>query len=132
METVGPRLVRLCHALDHLGEIHDDLTHIPPVAIGWQSPAGFEAGAQALASWLGATKDRKAAPEPAIFKALEHASKQLNQERKTGREDILEAIALQRTPTAAARAALDTLAWADFALYHSWRLAESLRIASCR
>ena len=130
METVGPRLVRLCHALDHLGEIHDDLTDIPPVAIGWQPPAGFEAGAQALARWLGATRDPQATPEPAIFKALEDASKQLNEERKTGREKILEDIALQRTPMATARAALETLVWADLALYHAWRLTESLRIAS--
>jgi len=130
METVGPRLVRLCHALDHLGEIHDDLTDIPPVAIGWQPPAGFEAGAQALASWSGATRDPQSAPEAAIFKALEDASKQLNEERKTGREKILEDIALQRTPMATARAALETFVWADLALYHAWRLAESLRIAS--
>jgi len=33
-------------------------------------------------------------------------------------------------PSATARAGLDTLAWADAALYHAWRLAESLRIAS--
>jgi phosphate:Na+ symporter len=130
LETVGPRLVRLCHALDHLGEIVDDSTRIPPVVIGWQPPAGFEAGAQALARWLGATRDPQATPEPAIFKALEDASKQLNEERKTGREKILEDIALQRTPMATARAALETLVWADLALYHSWRLAESLRIAS--
>ena len=32
--------------------------------------------------------------------------------------------------TATARAGLDTLVWADLALYHAWRLAESLRIAS--
>src|SRR5262249_57745245 len=80
LETVGPRLVRLCHALDHLGEIVDESTHIPPVVIGWQPPAGFEAGAQAIARWLGATRDPQAAPEPAIFKALEDASKQLNEE----------------------------------------------------
>jgi phosphate:Na+ symporter len=130
LATIGPLLVRLCHALDHLSALHDDLTHIPPVVTAWQPPAGFEAGAQALASWLGATRDPQAAPEPAIFKALEDASKQLNEERKTGREKILEDIALQRTPMATARAALETLVWADLALYHSWRLAESLRIAS--
>jgi len=130
LETVGPRLVRLCHALDHLGELHDDLTHIPPVVIDWQPPAGFEGGAQAMARWLGATRDPQAAPEPAIFKALEAASKQLDEERKIGREKILEDIALQRTPMATARAALETLVWADLALYHAWRLAESLRIAS--
>jgi len=130
LETVGPRLVRLCHALDHLSELHDDLTRIPPVVIGGQPPAGFQTGAQALGSWLDATKQPDAAPEPTIFKALEAASKQLNEERNTGREKILEDIALQRTPMATARAALDTLVWADLALYHSWRLAESLRIAT--
>ena len=33
-------------------------------------------------------------------------------------------------PRATARAVLETLVWADLALYHAWRLAESLRIAS--
>jgi phosphate:Na+ symporter len=128
--TVGPRLVRLVHALDHLTELHDDLTRIPVAVSGWQPPAGFEAGAQALAAWVDATRDPRVVPDPAIFKALEDASKQLNEERKTGREKILEDIALQRTPMATARAALETLVWVDLALYHSWRLAESLRIAS--
>jgi phosphate:Na+ symporter len=128
--TIGPRLVRLVHALDHLTELHDDLTRIPPVVNDWQPSAGFEAGAQALAAWLGATKDPKAAPDPAVFEALEAASKQLNEERKTGREKLLEDVALQRTPTTTARAALEALVWNDLALYHAWRLAESLRIAS--
>jgi phosphate:Na+ symporter len=130
--TIGPRLVRLVHALDHLSAIHDDLKRIPPVVIGGQPPAGFEAGAHALGSWLDATKDPKEAPDPSIFEALEEASKQLNEERKTGRARILEDIALQPTPMATARAALETLAWADLTLYHSWRLIESLRIASGR
>jgi len=43
---------------------------------------------------------------------------------------MLEDVALQRTPAAAARAALDSLTWADPALYHAWRLTESLRLAS--
>ena len=83
-----------------------------------------------LARWLDATKDPEATPDPAIFKTLEDASKQLNDERKTGREKLLEDVALQRTPTTTARAGLETLVWADLALYHAWRLAESLRIAS--
>ena len=128
--TIGPRLVRLVHALDHLTELHDDLTRIPPAVSGWQPPAEFEAGARALAEWLDATKDPGAAPNPAIFKAVEDASKRLSAERKTGREKMLEDVALQRTATATARATLETLVWADLALYHAWRLAESLRIAS--
>jgi hypothetical protein len=125
-----PRLVRLCHALDHLTELHDDLTHIPSADSGWQPPAGFEAGARALAAWLQATQDPAAAPDPAILKAVADASKQLGAERKTGRATLLEDVALQRTPSATARAALEALVWADGALYHTWRLAESLRMAS--
>jgi phosphate:Na+ symporter len=56
--------------------------------------------------------------------------RRLSDERKTGRDKILEDIALQRMPIAAAREGLETLAWADGALYHAWRLAESLRIAA--
>ena len=130
--TIGPRLVRLVHALDHLTQLHDDLTRIPPAVSGWQPPAVFEAGARALAKWLDATKDPEASPDPAVFKAVEDASKQLSAERKTDREKLLEDVALQRMPTATARAGLDTLVWADLALYHSWRLAESLSIASGR
>jgi phosphate:Na+ symporter len=130
LRATEPRLVRLCHALDHLIQLHDDLTGIPSAVPGWQPPIGFEAGAQALAAWLDATKDPEAAPDSAIFRALEDASKQLSAERKTGRDKMLEDVALQRMPIATARAGLETLAWADGALYHAWRLAESLRIAS--
>jgi phosphate:Na+ symporter len=86
--------------------------------------------AKALGGWLDATKDPNDTPDVAIFRALEAASKQLNEERKTGRAKVLEQTALQRTPMATARAALETLAWADLTVYHSWRLTESLRIAS--
>jgi len=130
LATIGPRLVRLCHALDHLTQLHDDLTRIPSAVSGWQSPTGFEVGAQTLAAWLGATKDPEAALDPAIFKVVGEASKRLSAECKAGREKTLEDVALQRLPAATARAILDTFAWADGALYHAWRLAESLRIAS--
>jgi phosphate:Na+ symporter len=130
LSTIEPRLVRLCHALDHLNQLNDDLSRIPSCAAEWQSPAGFEAGARALAMWLNATKDPETTSGPAIFKALEDASKQLSTEREIGRDKMLEDVALQRVPISTARAGLETLAWADGALYHAWRLAESLRIAS--
>jgi phosphate:Na+ symporter len=128
--TIGPRLVRLCHALDHLNELEDDLRRIPPTARDQQPPPAFQAGAQALAAWIDATKEPEARPAPPVFKTLEDSSKQLSIERKSGRDRILEDVALQRLPSAAARAGLDTLAWGDAALYHAWRLAESIRIAS--
>jgi phosphate:Na+ symporter len=130
LSTIEPRLVRLCHALDHLARLHDDLMRVPAAASGWQPPAGFAAGERALAAWLEATRNPEAPSDPATFKAVENASKQLGAECKTEREETLEDVALQRTPIAIARAKLETLAWADAALYHSWRLTESLRIAA--
>src|SRR5262245_1874246 len=130
LATFGGRLVRLSHALDHLTELHDDLKRAPAAAADCQPPAAFETGARALAAWLDATRDPKAKPDADVFEAIEDASKQLDDARKSGREKLLEDLALQRTPAATARAGLDALAWGASTLYHAWRLAESLRIAS--
>jgi phosphate:Na+ symporter len=128
--TVAPRLVRLSHALDHLARLNEDLARAPPAASGWQRPEGFEAGSRALSAWLDATEDPEAEPDPAIYSAIEAASRQLGAERESGRAQLLEDIALQRRSTAEARAALDSLTWGDGTLYHAWRLVESLRAAS--
>src|SRR5215831_18184175 len=77
LTTFEPRLVRLCHALDHLNQLHDDLRQAPPEAGDGPSPAGFEEGAQTLAGWLSATKDAEAAPGPLLFEAIGDASKRL-------------------------------------------------------
>ena len=128
--SFGPRLVRLCHALDHLKELHADLTRTPPVTDQWQPPAGFAAGTRALAAWLEPTKHADAAPAAARVEALELAAKQLSAECRAEREKILEDVAQQRMPAAMARAGLERLMWADGALSHAWLLAESLRIAA--
>lgn len=127
---ISARLVHFVHALDHLAELRDDLKQIPPVVDDWQPPMGVDAGGRALAAWLEATKDPEAAPAQAVFSALEDASKQLHVERHAGREKLLEDVALQRTPAKTARAELDVMMWADGSVFHTWRLAESLRIAS--
>jgi phosphate:Na+ symporter len=128
--AIGPRLIRLTHALDHLSELQDDLARPASAISDWQPPAGIEAGARALTDWLNATKTPDAAPDPGIIRALEGASKQVTAERTAGRQKLLEDVALQRTPAATARGGLENLLWADAALYHSWRLADSLRISS--
>ena len=130
--TIAPRLVRLCHALDHLAQLHDDLGRALPAVSDWQPPAGF-AGGRSSARRVARRHERpRGNVDPAIYQALEAASKQLGAERDTGRAQLLEDVALQRMPAAAARAGLDTLAWADGALYHAWRLAESLELASSK
>jgi phosphate:Na+ symporter len=128
--TIASRMVRLSHALDHLVQLHDDLGRALPAVSDWHPPAGFGSATPALVAWLDATRTPDAAVDPAVYQALEAASKQLRAERATGREQLLEAVALQRMPAAPARAGLDALAWADGALYHAWRLVESLELAS--
>ncbi|MBX3024808.1 Na/Pi cotransporter family protein [bacterium] len=130
LTTIGPRLVRLCHALDHLGELDAELARAPATPADWSPPAGFAAAARALAELLDATRDPAGAPSPAAFRAVENASRQLGEERRSGREQLLADLALQRVSATNARGALDALAWADGALHHAWRLAESLRAAA--
>src|SRR5271167_1894583 len=48
LSTIEPRLVRLCHALDHLNQLRDDLTRVPSDVSGGQLPASFGAGDRAL------------------------------------------------------------------------------------
>src|SRR5262249_10724897 len=38
LSLMEPRLVRLCHALDHLTALQDDLTRVPALASGWKPP----------------------------------------------------------------------------------------------
>jgi phosphate:Na+ symporter len=130
LTTFEPRLVRLCHALDHLNQLQDDLARVPPGAEDWQPPSGFGEGARVLAAWVDAAKDPEAATRPVLAEAMGDASKWLADERKTGRDKMLQDVALQRMPAETARSGLDMLDWANGALYHAWRLAESLRIAS--
>ena len=130
LATFEPRLVRLCHALDHLNQLNEDLTRVPADASGWQLPVSFEESARALAAWLETTKDPEATPEATIFKAMENASKRLADERKISRDKILQDVALQRAPAETARSGLEMFGWAEGAVYHAWRLAESLRIGS--
>ena len=91
---------------------------------------GWKWTGSALTAWLDVAQDPDGDFEPPIFAAMEDASNRLSADARAGRHTTLEDLALQRTPYATARATLATLAWADGALHHAWRLAESLRIAS--
>src|SRR5215468_8009823 len=106
LATFEPRLVRLCHALDHLNQLNEDLTRVPDIG-DWQLPVSFEESTRALAAWLEATKDPEETPGPTIFKAMENASKRLADERKMSRDKILQDVALQRAPAETARSGLE-------------------------
>jgi phosphate:Na+ symporter len=132
LDTIDPsamelRLVRLCHALDHLSVLDRGLGRITPAIKGWPPPVSFEVGAHTLTVWLDASSDPNATVDPAVSLAIHEASKRLSEESRTERERLLGDVALKRTPAATARDVLDLLAWADAALYDAWRLAESLQ-----
>ncbi len=121
------RIVRLCHALDHLAALDHDLDRMPPTAAGWQPPPSFRAAVRALEAWLDATSDPEAEVDPSVCLAIEKASRQITDESAIERDTLLGDVARQRTPGSTARTALDTLRWADDVVVDAWRLAESLR-----
>jgi phosphate:Na+ symporter len=124
------RLVRICHALDHLNRLHVDLIQRPPAGADFSPPPSFAAGAQALAAWLDATRDPGATGGLEAVAPIEDAARLVAEERRAGRDKLLEDVALQRVSTGTARNALEALGWADGAVYHVWRLAASLLTAS--
>lgn len=124
------RLVRICHALDHLNRLHVDLIDRPPVGVDFPPAPSFTASAQALEAWLDATRDSGATIGPALVAAIGDAARMVAEERRTSRHELLEDVALQRVSTRTARNVLEALSWADGAVYHVWRLAESLRSAA--
>src|SRR5262249_5544769 len=124
------RLVRICHALDHLNQLQVDLIQRAPIGASFTPPPSFAASMRAVAAWLDATRDPEATVEPVLVAALENAAQLVAEERRTGHDKLLEDVALQRVSTETARNALEALDWADGAVYHAWRLAESLRTAA--
>ena len=124
--TIGPGLVRLAHALDHLERLHEYLARAPAPTQAWQPPPGFGEGARALASWLEATQEPEVVPNAGVVAALKKVSARLSEECRAVRERLLEDVALQRVRAPTARAGLDQLAWADSALHHAAGVARSL------
>ncbi|RTL89170.1 MAG: Na/Pi cotransporter family protein [Hyphomicrobiales bacterium] len=125
-----PRLVRLCHAIDHLKRLHHDLSER---AIVLATPASATAaGAQALSAWLEAQKTPADVVSGPVLQAVDAAARQLAEERMALRERILESVARQQTAAAAANEALLALQWADKALHHAWRIIDSLDAAAGR
>ncbi len=122
-----PRLVRLVHAIDHLKEVYADLGETPSQAAG--SPPVTEASAAALGAWLDAQK-MGSETTTGLLESIASASQQLTARKKSEREKILEGLAAQQMPTSTATEMLQSLQWADGATYHSWRVINSLQLAS--
>jgi phosphate:Na+ symporter len=123
-----PRLVRLVHAIDHLKQLQEDLQK-PLAPADWPPLPAAGAGARALRDWLAAPD---AAGKAAPLRDIDAAAKEIKDQRKNAREEILASVARQQTPASVADQALQSLQWSDEALQHCGRLVESLRVASGR
>lgn len=128
--TTEARLVRLCHAVDHLKRL-DEISRggaaIPP---DWTPPPSVSAGATSLNAWLSASADPAHAIPADVFDGIASASARLAADRKIERERILESVAVQQLNVSEGDRRLEALLSFDRALYHSWRLIESIRIAA--
>lgn len=125
-----PRLIRLCHALDHLKRLNEILKTGPTIAAGWTPPSSIDSGAQALATWLDAIKNPASVVATKVFDDVSAAASRFAEDRKAERERILETVARRQTTVAIGDERMEALLSADRALYHSWRLIESLRNAA--
>lgn len=130
LAEVEPRLVRLCHAIDHLKQLLEDLGESAATAAFTTRTEAIGAGAQALAAWLDAQKETARITGAPILDAIGAAATHLTEERKALRAQILESVARQQTPASTANETLLALQWADKALNHSWRIIDSLDAAA--
>ncbi len=123
-----PRLVRLCHAIDHLKRLHEDLGE--PAMVPATPTSAAVVGAQALTTWLEAQRTTPYVVSGSVLHAIDAASTQLAGQRKMLREKILESVARQQMTTSTANEALVALQWADKSLHHAWRIIDSLDAAA--
>src|SRR5690606_5815819 len=121
------RRVRLWHALDHLSRLSRDLSSVPPPAAGREDSTAAARFTTALAAWIDVNT------APAVRRdsvaVLAESSAAFAAERKRRRERLLESVARGELRTTDAMAGLERVRWTDGALYHAWRLADSLRAA---
>lgn len=123
------RLVRLCHAVDHLKRLDEISKGGVAIPADWTPPQSLLAGATALNAWLSASADFSHDIPAGVYDEISSASEHLTADRKIARERVLESVAMQQMCVSAGDRRLETLLSFDRALYHSWRLIESTRIA---
>jgi phosphate:Na+ symporter len=122
-QAFAERRVRIWHALDHLSRLAEDLAEaVPRGGLGGMEEE-IRMAVGALDAWLTEGGTTKVAE-------LEKSSIAFAAARKKRRERLLEDIALGRLEPPEATAALENIRWTDGALYHAWRLANSLEASS--
>ncbi len=126
-EGLSARRVRVWHAFDHLQRLADDFDDpsMPfPVEGGRRETVDRVVSAlDAWCEWWAMPAESKGG---APVGQLEEASQAMRDLRKSQRDGLLEALAGGRARPVDANARLDAVRWLDGAVYHAWRLADSL------
>jgi phosphate:Na+ symporter len=126
--AIEPRLVRLCHAVDHLARLLVDLRQLPQVDAAWRPPRRLcrrRAGARRLARGHARPRGTVQSGDLRRTRTCLRTARRGTQSRP--RSDVGRD---RDAANAGCRRVIDTVIWADGALHHAWRLAASLRVAS--
>ena len=129
--AIEPRLVRLCHALDHLTRLIDDLQQPPEVEAVWRLRPASKAARGHSAPGSTPRKTPRHRPILRSSRRSNMPRNSLTRNAKRAARRLLEDVAAAANAGGDRRAPFSMSShWADGALHHAWRLAESLRIAS--
>ena len=127
-ESLAVRRLRVSHAYDHMVRLAEDLdippTHLPSDP---QTQHVVNVVHDSLTAWIEWTRENQdiRGKPPVLF--LQNASEIVRDHRKSRRDEILRNLAAGRAQPTAANQQLEALRWLNGAVYHAWRLADSMR-----
>jgi len=127
-DPLSARRLRVLHAYDHMVRLTEDFD-LPHIALPDDEPTehAVKLTYDALNAWIAWTvEDSSQRGEPPIGQ-LENASQAVSDLRKSRRDRILRELADGTAQPANANRELESLRWLNSAVYHAWRVADSLR-----
>jgi phosphate:Na+ symporter len=127
-DPLAARRARVWHAYDHMVRLAEDF-EMPQVALPDDDATrkATKLADEALDAWIAWTAaDAATRGEPPVMR-LEAASHAVRDLRKARREGVLQDLAGGRQEPADANRELESLRWLNGAVYHAWRVADSLQ-----
>jgi phosphate:Na+ symporter len=125
---LAARRLRVLHAYDHMVRLAEDFD-VPATALSSDAETQkvITLAHEALAAWVAWSREPSSSRGEAPVAQLEKASLAVRDLRKSRRELVLRDLADGRAQPATANSELESLRWLNGAIYHAWRVADSLR-----
>ncbi len=127
-DPLSARRLRVLHAYDHMARLAEDFD-LPHVALSdyERTRATVKLADEALQAWIVWSREDAKARGEAPVSQLEAASIAVRDLRKARRDQILRSLADGQAQPLSATRELESLRWLNGAIYHAWRVADSLR-----